>query len=104
MLGRAGLPRRRLRPARCVDPFSALSVQLALSRIEAELRALEAIGTSSEPERFAQAHHLYAARLAYDQLLDEACRMAGVADLPAERGSIRRLTAEVELRLRGWTW
>jgi hypothetical protein len=82
-----------------VDPFCALEVQCALSRVEAEIVAL----TTQDDNRFARGHHLIAARLAFDQLLDEACRLAEVADLPAP-GPLRRMVAEAELRLRGWTW
>lgn len=89
------LPRRR---RTVVDPFSALEVQLALSRIEGEIAALQ-----HDDGRFARGHHLIAARLAFDQLLDQACRLAGVHELP-ESGSLRRMMAEVELRARGWSW
>jgi hypothetical protein len=40
---------------------------------------------------------------AYDRLLDEACRLAGVP-APDGTGDARRLLAEVELRARGWNW
>lgn len=81
-----------------VDPFSALEVQLALSRVERLIEDLQ-----RDNRRFARAHHLYSAIAAYDRLLDEACRLAGV---PAQEGvgDTRRLLAEVELRARGWSW
>jgi len=91
-----GLRRRR---GGGVDPFCALEVQCALSRIDAEIVAL----TTRDDDRFARGHHLVAARLAFDQLLDEACRLAEVTDLP-EPGPVRRMVAEAELRLRGWSW
>lgn len=81
-----------------VDPFTALEVQMALSRVERLIADLQ-----SEDGRFARAHHLRAARAAYDQLLDEACRLAGVGPLP-EAGAVRRVLAEAELRTRGWSW
>src|SRR4051794_29217782 len=81
-----------------VDPFSALEVQLALGRVERVIADLQ-----RDDRRFARAHHLYSALAAYDRLLDEACRLAGVPDLDAV-GDTRRLLAEVELRARGWTW
>jgi hypothetical protein len=71
---------------------------MALGRIEAEIVALQ-----RDDGRFARGSHLIAARLAFDQLLDEACRLAGVHDLP-EGGTLRRMMAEVELRSRGWSW
>ncbi|HVN13927.1 MAG TPA: hypothetical protein VMT69_17685 [Kineosporiaceae bacterium] len=81
-----------------VDPFSALEVQLALGRVERLIDDLQ-----RDHRRFARAHHLYSAIAAYDRLLDEACRLAGV---PVQEGAgdSRRLLAEVELRARGWTW
>jgi hypothetical protein len=90
---------RRGRRRSEVDPFSALEVQLALSRLEHEISALLADGS----ERFAQGHHLQAAMLAYEQALLEACRLAGVPSLPEGR-RLRRVMAEAELRVRGWTW
>jgi hypothetical protein len=81
-----------------VDPFGALEVQLALTRVEREIEGLLA-----DDGRFARGHHLAAARLAYDQLLSQACRLAGVDGLPEQRG-LCRLMAEAELRTRGWTW
>src|SRR3954454_8679016 len=82
----------------CVNPFSALEVQLALSRVERLIDDLQ-----RDDRRFARAHHLYSAIAAYDRLLDEACRLAG-APIPDAVGDTRRLLAEVELRARGWTW
>ncbi len=98
-LVRAGAPRaQRTARRRDIDPFCALEVQISLGRLERELAELELAD-----DLFARAHHLYAARLAYDQLLGEACGLAGVMGLP-ERGPVRRLLAEAELRARGWTW
>lgn len=93
---RGSIPRRRRWD---VDPFCALEVQLSLSRVEAEIAALLNDGDGE----FAKGHHLTAARIAFDQLLDEACRLAGVGDLPDTR-ALRRVVAEAELRTRGWTW
>jgi hypothetical protein len=81
-----------------VDPFCALEVQLALARVERLIGDLQ-----RDDRRFARAHHLYSAIAAYDHLLDEACRLAGVPTPDAE-GDTRRLLAEVELRARGWSW
>lgn len=52
---------------------------------------------------YARAHHLYAAVRAYGDVLDEACRAAGVERHEGDE-SLRRLMAEVELRSRGWSW
>lgn len=81
-----------------VDPFSALEVQMALARVERRVVDLQ-----RDDRRFARAHHLYAALSAYDHLLDEACRLAGVPT-PDACGDAYRLLAEVELRARGWSW
>lgn len=81
-----------------VDPFSALEVQISLGRLESHIEQLMA-----DERRFARGHHVKAARMAYDHLLDRACRMAGVEDLPQD-AQVRRVLAEAELRSRGWTW
>ena len=82
-----------------VDPFSALEVQFALARVESLIAAV-----LSDTSRFARGHHLQAARLAHDHLLNEACRLAGITDLPDDDAGLRRVMAEVELRNRGWSW
>ena len=71
---------------------------MALSRVERLIEDLQ-----RDDGRFAKAHHLYAALAAYDQLLDEACGLAGIPRIE-EQGEGRRLLAEVELRARGWNW
>jgi len=97
--GKPRTPRSLRRGHRApVDPFTALEVQLALGRLEALVEQLQ-----RDDGRFARAHHLHAARAAYDQALDEACRLAGVTSLP-EGGALRRVLAEAELRTRGWSW
>jgi hypothetical protein len=80
------------------DPFRALEVQSSLARIERTLASVEA-----DDLRFAKAHHLRALRNAYDLLLDEACVLAAVHELP-DSGPLRRVVAEAELGSRGWTW
>ena len=63
-------------------------------------RALEA-----DAEIYAKAHRLQATRAAYDDLLSEACLMAGVTPVPeARRSEGERLREEVELASRGWSW
>jgi hypothetical protein len=88
------------------DPFEALEVQMALTRLDQEIKELRRNGRDD----FAGAHHLRAAVKAYDYVLDEACRLAGVA---APGGStyplgpaagIQRMLAEAELQARGWDW
>jgi hypothetical protein len=81
-----------------VDPFRALEVQSSLARIERTIAEIEA-----DEGRFARAHHLHALRIAYDGLLDEACMLADVGELP-DITPLRRVVAEAELGSRGWTW
>ena len=98
---------RRVRPRPKVpDPFEVLSVQMRLSAIAADLRAIE-----DEPHLYGRAHHLHAARVAYDDLLAEACKLAGVDpgprlgfSVPEDERVDRRLQEEVELSALGWTW
>ncbi|HUX71613.1 MAG TPA: hypothetical protein VMV41_13940 [Cellulomonadaceae bacterium] len=89
-----------------VDPFDVLSVQMRLSVIAADIRSIE-----DEPHLYARAHHLHAARVAYDDLLAEACRLAGLDpgprmsfSVPEEKRFDERLREEVELTALGWTW
>lgn len=89
--------RRQEPPA---DPFAVLRVQMRLGILAEELRQLE-----SGDHVYAKAHRLKAVRAAYDDLLEEACRMAGVdLDPNATRGESERLREEVELTARGWSW
>lgn len=82
------------------DPFEALHLQYRLGAIADELRALDA-----SPTVYAKAHRLRATRAAYDDLLEEACRLAGVPIDPETcRGEQERLREEVELTARGWSW
>lgn len=92
------LIQRRARK-RGVDPFATLALQTRLSELSRELDLLRA----PDDNRFAAAHHLRAAQLAYDDLLDEGCRLAGVDEVEGE-GALHRLLAESELRTRGWSW
>ena len=80
------------------DPFRTLEVQMSLGRVERQIQEL-----MDDADRFALAHHLRAATLAYDRLITEACELAGV-EQAEEPGPIRRLIAEAELRTRGWSW
>ncbi len=113
-VGRSALPRghatrvqrrweRRLVDRRLrhqgIDPFSTLSLQVRLGELARELDVLH----SPADVRFAAAHHLRAAQLAYDALLDEACRLAEVGPIEGH-GSVHRLLAESALRGQGWTW
>lgn len=110
--------RRRRSRARRADPFDALEVQLSLARLEGEIERLRAYGGRD----FAQAHHLRAAILAYEQLLTQACRMAGIdpptvdrvqdatgternGQRPEDPGSeVERVLAVAALDARGWRW
>jgi hypothetical protein len=90
---------RRERPV-AYDPFATLWVQERLGKVADHVRALE-----RDQHCYARAERIIASQLAYDQLLSEACTLAGVEleewapGEPAER--FRR---EVELTSRGWSW
>lgn len=95
----------RLRPARRPDPLVTLRLQIRLGELAAELRRVE-----EDPEVYARAHHWFAVQAAYDGLLREACRLAG---LPAQAAPLgvddhatadERLREELELSARGWSW
>lgn len=88
---------RRSRVA--ADPFETLRVQSSLARLEREIDRLR-----GDDEGFAVAHHLRAAVLAYDDLLGEARRLAGMEQEPSMRGSAGRLLTVAELHARGWDW
>ena len=86
------------RPEPTPDPFEVLRVQTRLAELSRQILALEA-----DRHVFAKAHRLRATRAAYDDLLLEACRLAGVA-VTEPRGVQERWREEVELSSRGWTW
>lgn len=82
------------------DPFDVLRLQVRLGVLAEEVRVLEA-----DRQVYAKAHRLRATKAAYDDLLEEACHLAGV---PLERDRSprdqQRLREEVELVSRGWSW
>jgi hypothetical protein len=90
------------------DPFTALQLQHRLGLIATELRVLEA--EDADRRYYARAHRIHTRRSAYDQLLAEACELAGVpAQHPGPEGRIcrnadERFSAEIELAARGWHW
>jgi hypothetical protein len=55
------------------DPFDTLRLQTRLGHLAGEIRRIE-----TAPRVYARAHRLMAVEAAYDDLLDEACRLAGV--------------------------
>ena len=82
------------------DPFETLRLQTRLGHLAGKIQRIEAT-----PRIYAKVHWLMALEAAYDDLLDEACRLAGVpeeADL--ERGEQKRWLEEQELATRGWSW
>ena len=85
------------------DPLDALALQLRLGEMRREVNRLR---SSTE---FSSAHRTRAANNAYDQLLIDACRKAGI-ELPAEMRGKRELTDaerlhhELELTAHGWSW
>jgi hypothetical protein len=107
--------RRRPAPDTGPDPFVILEVQQRLSVIATELRVLES--ADADLTYWARAHRIHTRRSAYDQLLVEACRLAGVPDQRAVpdrvplgnemrmyRSENERFSAEIELAARGWHW
>ncbi|HEY0117345.1 MAG TPA: hypothetical protein VGC04_01040 [Cellulomonas sp.] len=96
------LAARLRRPRRCAvpDPFVALRVQSRLGIVAHHVQSLEA-----DKRVMARAERIVASQLAYDDLLAEACRMAGV-DIPphATGDAAERFREEVELAGRGWAW
>jgi hypothetical protein len=94
----AGRLRREKAPE--FDPFAALRVQERLGVVADHVRALEL-----DPRTFARAERIIASQLAYDQLLAEACHLAGVeVENRAKGDPAERFREEVELASRGWTW
>lgn len=94
----AGRLRRRTVPE--PDPFDTLRLQTRLGDLAGKIRRVEAT-----PRIYAKAHRLMALEAAYDDLLDEACRLAGVpAEADLQRGEEKRWHEEQELASRGWSW
>jgi hypothetical protein len=84
------------------DPFVALRLQTRLGVLAEQIRAIEA-----DQYLYAKAHRLAVTKAAYDDLLEEACRLAGVdVSGAAGRGGdeARRSAEELELAARGWNW
>ena len=89
----------RRRPVPEPDPFDTLFLQTRLGHLAGEIRRVEAT------RMYAKAHKLMALEAAYDDLLDEACRLAGVSDeADLKRGEAKRWLEEQELASRGWSW
>ncbi|TCO43855.1 hypothetical protein EV646_11147 [Kribbella antiqua] len=92
------LLRRRADPA--PDPFDTLRLQTRLGHLAGEIRRVE-----SAPRIYAKAHRLMALEAAYDDLLDEACQLAGIpADADLKRSEEKRWMEEQALASRGWSW
>lgn len=87
------------------DPFDALTLQIRLGQLAAQVQALEA-----DPHAWARGRRIKATQDAYDDVLMEACRLAGIDALArdpdagiAERDP-ERFREEMELASRGWSW
>jgi len=94
--------RERLRrpPPVVFDPFTTLEVQHRLAALAAEIQGLE-----QDRRVFAKAHRIRVAQEAYDAVLGEACRLAGIRDTEEEiRGPRERARGELDLAARGWFW
>jgi hypothetical protein len=89
------------------DALHVLALQVRLGVLADHIRALEC-----DEHAWARARKLQAAQAAYDELLDEACRLAGVpSHLPPADGPGLRLRSEpgrfedeLALAQRGWSW
>lgn len=88
------------------DPLAVLALQVRLGVLADHIRALEA-----DERLWARARRLEAAQAAYDALLDEACRLAGIpSHLPPGGAGLRRCSEpdrfedELALAQRGWSW
>ncbi|WP_456845449.1 hypothetical protein [Cellulomonas sp. P5_C6] len=82
------------------DPFMTLRVQERLGVVADHVRSLEL-----DTHTFARAERIIASQLAYDQLLAEACHLAGVeVQVVAKGDPAERFREEVELASRGWAW
>lgn len=95
--------RSRGRPPPPPDPFAALRLQLRLADLAAQVRAIEA-----DRRMWARARRLEAVQTAYDGLLLEACRLAGLA-VPETTAwgrltEVERLEDELALVQAGWSW
>jgi hypothetical protein len=89
--------RRRPTPP---DPFEALGLQLRLGTVADQLRHLE-----TDERVWARGRRWIATQDAYDALLADACRMAGLEHPePAPRTEDERLGCELALSERGWSW
>ncbi|TDW98808.1 hypothetical protein EV647_3536 [Kribbella sp. VKM Ac-2566] len=82
------------------DPFDTLWLQTRLGYLAGKIRRIE-----SAPQVYARAHRLMALEAAYDDLLDEACRLAGCpGEAEQKRSEEKRWQEEQELAARGWSW
>ena len=94
----AGRFRRQRVPQ--ADPFDTLWLQTRLGHLAGEIRRIE-----SAPGIYARAHRLRALEGAYDDLLDEACRLAGIPrEADQKPREEKRRLEEQELASRGWSW
>ncbi|MCV2392723.1 hypothetical protein OEB99_00225 [Actinotalea sp. M2MS4P-6] len=87
--------RRSARP----DPFEALAIQVRLAAVTAQLHTID-----TDERMFARGRRRIAYQAAYDALLADACRLAGVSVPDGEVSEDERLREELELTARGWSW
>lgn len=91
-------------PETVCDPFDTLQVQHRLAALAAEIQRLD-----DDRLVFAKAHRIKVAQSAYDSLLTDACRLAGIEPLhggpfPLAVTPGERARGELELASRGWFW
>lgn len=80
------------------DPFEALGIQMRLAAVSEQLRAID-----TDERMFARGRRRIAYQAAYDALLADACRLAGI-EIVDEVDDAERLREELELASRGWSW
>jgi hypothetical protein len=91
---------RRAHRSSAPDPFATLWVQDRLGIVARHVQRLE-----EDKRAMARAERIIASQLAYDDLLAEACQLAGVDVPPHAKGDpAERFREEVELAGRGWAW
>lgn len=87
-------------------------MQRRLGALAQELQRLES--EDADRHYWARAHRIHSRKTAYDQLLVEACKLAGVPGVQIAPGTFptptgrrsdeERFRDEMELASRGWSW
>jgi hypothetical protein len=83
------------------DPFLTLETQLRLGRLAGQLRILD-----ESEHRFGNRRRRRVTLAAYDETLEQACRLAGAPRYrdPNDDPEVNRQMTELALGDRGWSW